>query len=297
MNPDLSLNRYQAFEAAARNLSFSQAARELNVLQPAISRQIAVLESELETALFVRTKPRLTLTADGEALYAAVANGLEVIRSAANTIRQKKRENVVVVNAAIGFTSLYLLPRLGDFQSRYPDVKLQIVTRDQNPDFDPRECDCAIVFGRAGLRNAPSTMVLKEELVPVCAPGYLAGDRQIAIGQLAQHDLLHLTSVDHADDWHLYFRSTGIPVKPPLEGNRFHSYMVYLHAIQNGNGIGLGWGRLVDSQLANRTLVLACGRRITTERGYFCSLTKRGVQSTAARSFADWIGTRLHENG
>lgn len=109
-----ALSQLAAFEAAARHLGFSRAARELNVQQPAISRQIAALERDLGHALFLRTKPRLRLTPDGEMLAGAVADGFGAIRRAIDALRGQTRRDVLVVNAAIGFTSLFLLPRLGE---------------------------------------------------------------------------------------------------------------------------------------------------------------------------------------
>lgn len=286
-----SLKQFQVFEAAARNLSFSRAASELNVQQPAVSRQIIGLEQELGVQLFRRTKPKLVLTREGEALYAAVSNGLEVIRSAAENIRQQNETQTVVVNAAIGFTSLYLLPRLGMFQIQNPDIKLQIVTRDQNPDFDPEQADCVVVFGDRGAEELPCVPVLPEDLVPVCAPDFLPGQDPVNLSAIVAHPLLHMTSQDHAGDWELYFSGTDITVSQPGLESRFHSYMVYLQAIQNGNGIGLGWGKLIDPHLKNGTLVVACDRRVRTDRAYHCCLTARALNNAAARLFLDWIGS------
>ena len=128
------LSQFQAFEAAARHLSFSRSAQEMNVQQPAVSRQVAALEEALGARLFLRSKPRLTLTAEGETLFSAVSAGLAAIRSGAETVVAASREDVLAVNAAIGFTSLYLLPQLAEFQDRYPELRLEVVTRDQNAD-------------------------------------------------------------------------------------------------------------------------------------------------------------------
>ena len=99
-----------------------------------------------------------------------------------------------------------------------------------------------------------SALVLKEELVPVCAPRYLQSGEPLALLELTDLNPLHLSSADHADDWKIYLEYTGFAVRSPPQENCFHSYMVYLHAIQNGNGIGLGWGKLIDSHLKNGTL-------------------------------------------
>lgn len=289
------LNQFQAFEAAARNLSFSRAADELNVQQPAISRQIANIEQNLGAKLFVRTKPLLTLTKEGETLFSAVSSGIGTIHSAVNEISKVTRNNVITVNAAIGFTSMYLLPRLGEFQDRFPDIKLEIVTRDQNPDYDLNQCDCIVVFGMMGIAGLRSQMVLQEELVPVCAPGFLADDMQLEKRDLPEFSLLHMTSPDHRYDWHIYLEGSGIEIPEPDPLNRILSYMVYLRAIQNGNGIGLGWGRLTDDLVASGNLVIACDERIKTDRGYHCCITQRAEQNTGAAAFTDWLAGLINQ--
>ena len=101
-----SLNLLLTFEAAARHLSFTRAASELNVLQPAVSRQMAALEFDLGVKLFVRSKPNLTLTADGEAFYAAISAGLEQIRRAVGVIRERHQQQTLVVNTSIRICQL-----------------------------------------------------------------------------------------------------------------------------------------------------------------------------------------------
>ncbi len=290
------LGQFQAFEAAARHRSFSRAAQELNVQQPAISRQIANIENLLEVRLFVRTKAVLTLTEEGEILYSAVSDGLAAIRSAANDIRKSSRKSVITINAAIGFTSLYLLPRMAEFQDLYPHVSLEIVTRDQNPDYDVNQCDCVIIFGTSGIRGLQSRMVLAEELIPVCAPGFLAGNSTQSKESLTEFPLLHMSSNDHRDDWQLYFAGSGVRVPEPDSLKRILSYMVYVRAIQNGDGIGLGWGGVTDDLIASGTLVPACNDKIRTNRGYHCCITRRGESNPATRTFLDWLASRADKS-
>ncbi|UWQ92225.1 LysR family transcriptional regulator [Rhodobacteraceae bacterium M382] len=283
------LSQFQAFEAAARHLSFSRSAIELNVQQPAISRQIGALEAALGVKLFLRSKPNLTLTPEGETLFAAVSSGLEAIRNGARSVQQAQRDDVIVVNAAIGFTSLYLLPRMAEFQARFPDVRLEVVTRDQNPDYDPALCDITVVFGARGPAGMSAKMIFNEELIPVCAPGYLRNDTPLPLADLANQHLLHMSSPDHGGDWGLYFAETNLMPPEPRSFERILSYMVYLRAIQMGNGIGLGWGRLIDELLASGSLVPACTRTWHTDRGYFCCITPRAADTPAALAFQEWI--------
>lgn len=284
----IPFHQVAAFDAAARHSSFSRAAQELNVQQPAISRRVAGLETTLGTKLFLRTKPRLTLTADGELLADAIATGIEAIESGLREIRRPRSGNVVVVNAALGFTSFFLLPRLGDFQCRYPDIPIEVVTRDQNLDFDPDRCDVAVVFGESGVPGADTRPVFGEDLIPVCRPGYLKNG-PVTCAQLLQHRLLHMRSPEHQGDWARYLRGTGLAVPVSQIADRFFSFTVYLRAIQNGDGIGLGWRHLVEDMVEAGSLEVACARTVRTARGYFCSVMTSSPSQSQARVFQEWL--------
>lgn len=285
----LPLAQINAFEAAARHLSFSAAAKELNVQQPAVSRQVAALEAALDTPLFVRSKPRLTLTEEGEQLASSVSRGFDAIRADMDNIRSRQKESRIVVSAAIGFTTLYLLPRLAVFQMSHPDIKVQIVTRDQNPDYDLNRCDAVVVFGEQGVPGLNSMRVFPERMVAICHPDYLKSSSPLSLDELAQQRLLHMSGSAHADDWNRYFSGSGQQVPRPATHDRFLSYMVYLRAIQNGLGVGIGWRPMIDEFLLNGSLVQACKHEPATNRGYFCSATKTGGAKSEVDMFMTWL--------
>ena len=287
----LPLQQINAFEAAARHLSFSRAAQDLNVQQPAISRQVAALEEGLGVALFLRTKPRLTLTADGERLARVVSQGFEAIRAELDEIQTGHGAGAIIVNAPIGFTSLFLLPRLAEFQALYPDVKVQVVTRDQSPDYDLAACDMVIVFADRPVPGLEGATVFHERMVALCHPDYLQERGPLSAEALAKERLLHMSGPAHKGDWARFFEGTGLEVARPAEHDRFLSYMVYLRAIQSGLGIGVGWRPMIDDYLASGALVLASERECRSTRGYFCNITARGSVRQETRLFLEWIGS------
>ena len=287
--PALPLHQLQAFHAAARHLSFSRAAQELNVLGPAIGRQVALLEEDLATRLFLRTKPRLTLTEEGAFLARVVAAGFHELQDALTQLRQRTRPSVIVVNAAIGFTSFYLLPRMAEFQERHPDVEVQIVTRDQDSEYDPATCDLVVTFGSAGLSGYPSGLVIPEHLVAIGAPSILAETGPLTLEALSQKRLLHLTGPNHVGDWDRFFEGCDAKPSVPPQRDRFHSFMVYIRAVQNGMGIGLGWRPLLDDMLDSGILTLASNHECRTERGYHISLTSRGMAKPGANLVQNWL--------
>lgn len=289
MRRSIPLQQVHAFDAAARWLSFSRAAQDLNVQQPAVSRQVASLEASLGTQLFLRTKPRLTLTEDGQILAKAVAQGFDAIHDGLSALRARQGNETVTVSASIGFTSLFLLPRLAEFQAMAPEIKLQVITRDQNEDFDPTTCDVVIVFGPGGLPQMKSEVVFREAMIAICHPDLLPDGKPFALKELAEQNLLHMTSEDHRGDWNRYVVDTGQVIPSPPAHDGFLSYMVYLRAIQNKLGIGIGWQPMMSEYLANGSLVRACLHESHTPRGYFSSITPSGTLKSGAALFQDWI--------
>ncbi len=289
MTRPLPFHRLNAFEAAARHLSFSHAAHELNVQQPAVSRHIAALEEELGVALFIRSKPRLTLTREGRALAESIRTGFETIRDGLQNAASDQSKDTVLVSASIGFTSLWLLPRLAEFQAAYPAINLQIITRDQNDDFDPANSDVVILFGENGTIAPESQLIFREEMVAVCRADLLPDGQAFDLSSMASQKLLHLTSRDHRGDWNRFFASSGHTIAEPPAHDCYVSYMVYLRAIRSGLGIGIGWRPLLAEYLNEGTLVLACAHECETRRGYFCTVTETGTRKPAARAFQEWI--------
>ena len=285
----IPLTQLVAFEAAARHLNFSAAASDLNVQQPAVSRHIKALEDSLGTKLFLRTRPLLTLTDYGNSLAKCVDKGFHELRVGIDQIVNRQHPSPLIIDAGIGFTSFYLLPRMADFQSHYPDISVQISTRDQNPDFISQRSDLVIVFDQAGISGLPSQKVFSGQMVAICHPNLLHQGQMLSPGELATKDLLHLIGSGHEDDWNIFFSETDVTAPRPIISNSYISFMVYLKAIQNGMGFGIGWKPLIDEFLANGSLAVATPMVVETKRSYFCSLTARGQTKAEAHHFMDWL--------
>lgn len=291
-----ALKQLMTFEVAARHLSFTHAATELGVRQPAVSRQVAELESQLETALFVRSKPRLTLTYDGDALYAVLSDTLERIQSVVSEIRQRQQKNALIVNTPIGFTSCFLMRHLAAFEVAHSDIELALVTRDQNRAFDPRLCDVVIVFGEGDLPGVYQRQIFREELIAVCSPVWKKSFKRwpLTLPQLVKQPLLHLNTPSFCGDWQRYLEKTKARIPTPPSTRQFNSFMVYLQAALNGDGFALSLSHLMQERLNTGQLVLAHERRVSSHRGYYACVMARAEHKEAAYRFVDWA-SRLCE--
>jgi LysR family transcriptional regulator, glycine cleavage system transcriptional activator len=174
--PLLSL---RAFEAAARRMSFSQAAEELFVTQSAISHHIQKLEADLGVALFERRTRAIALTPQGEAYYAKVQVAFDLLRQGTEQIRaQRVRPQTLTVGLLASFATRWLAPRLQGFSTAYPHIALQLRPGIALADVTGGEVDVAIRYGRGGWPGVRAQRLMPERLSLVCAPSVIAGRKR-----------------------------------------------------------------------------------------------------------------------
>src|ERR1700742_3557375 len=196
-----SLNGLRAFEAAARHLSFTNAATELNVTQTAISHQIRRLEEELGIRLFVRQNRALALTAEARDYLPGVRAAFNDLRLATDRLLRKDNEHVLTVSTLASFAAKWLLPRLSSFQEEHPGIDVRITTSTALVDFKSGDVDAAIRYGRGHWPGLRTDWLLRDELFPVCSPALLEGSKGLKCPQdLVHHTLLH-SSGGYDDDW------------------------------------------------------------------------------------------------
>src|SRR6266702_4298597 len=167
------LNALRAFEAAARHLSLTKAAQELNVTPGAISHQIRGLETLLGVELFERRARSIALTPGGKLLHPGVQTGLLYIREAVANIQSAGQERVLVVSTPPGLTSKWLAPRLYRFASSCPDIDVRISASINNANFTTDGIDVAVRNLPIDPRSNPALVIEKLvelSFVPVCSP-------------------------------------------------------------------------------------------------------------------------------
>ncbi|MEN3348000.1 MAG: LysR family transcriptional regulator, glycine cleavage system transcriptional activator, partial [Bradyrhizobium sp.] len=208
-----SLNGLRAFEAAARHLSFTLAASELNVTQTAISHQIRRLEEELGIRLFVRQNRALTLTPEARDYLPGVRAAFNDLRLATDRLLRKDDDKVLTVSTLASLAAKWLLPRLTDFQEHHPGIDVRITTSTSLVDFQRDNVDAAIRYGRGQWPGLRSDWLMADRLFPVCSPALLTGGRPLRKPEdLAGHVLLH-TSSGYDDDWRLWLTAAGLPAR------------------------------------------------------------------------------------
>src|ERR1700743_698264 len=206
-----SRNGLLAFEAAARHLSFTQAASELNVTQTAISHQIRRLEEELGVRLFIRKKRALALTPKARDYLPGVRAAFNDLRLATDQLLRKEDDHVLTVSTLASLAAKWLLPRLTAFQEAHPGIDVRITTSTALVDFRNGDVDAAIRYGRGNWPGLRADWLMADEVFPVCSPKLLEGDKPLSCPQdLAQLTLLHTTG-GYDDDWRQWLTAAGLP--------------------------------------------------------------------------------------
>jgi len=284
-----SLNGLRAFEAAARHLSFTRAADELNVTQTAISHQIRRLEEQLGKRLFVRRSRALLLTRDAENYLPAVRTAFDDLRRATARLQRPDRDGLLTVSTTASLAAKWLVTRVASFQDAHPGIEVRITTSTHLVDFQREEVDMAVRYGRGTWPGLRSQWLMAEDIFPVCSPALMKGARRLRRPEdLAHHTLLH-TSVAR-EDWQLWLTAAGLPVALALRrGLSFDQSFMALQAAMDGLGVALGRTRLVDADIAAGRLVVPFDVVLPADAGYYIVAPEETADMTKITLFRDWL--------
>src|SRR5437764_4445797 len=169
----ISAGHLRAFEAVARHLNFRAASEEMALTQSAVSRQIQSLEEEVGVPLFLRHTRAVELTSAGAQLLLAVSSSLPRIDSAVRQIRQSAGRRAVALTTFASFASMWLIPRLEQFQRDNPDIDIRIDASDATLDLEVADVDLALRYGPMATMPANATRMFGEQLTPVASPWLL----------------------------------------------------------------------------------------------------------------------------
>jgi LysR family transcriptional regulator, glycine cleavage system transcriptional activator len=285
-----SLNGLRAFEAAARHLSFTQAASELNVTQTAISHQIRRLEEELGIRLFIRKNRALALTPKARDYLPGVRAAFNDLRLATERLMRKDGDNVLTLSTLASLAVKWLLPRLSTFQEAHPKIDVRITTSTSLVDFHNGDVDAAIRYGRGHWQGLRAEWLMADELFPVCSPALLSGKRPLrAPEDLRDHVLLH-TGASNSDDWRLWLTAAGLPTdisKQP--GITFDLSLMTVQAAVDGIGVAMGRTSYVQDDIAKGRLVVPFKITLPADAGFYLVSPEAAVDPPKLKAFRDWL--------
>ena len=289
------LNSLRAFEAAARHLSFKQAAGELHVTPAAVSHQIRTLEEYCGTPLFHRLARALRLTEAGQAALPPLREGFDKLAEAADAMRAGERAGILTVSVAPTFGAKWLIPRLDRFRAAHPEFDVRIDATDALVNFAGDGVDVALRYGRGTYRNLRSECLMPEVSLPVCSPRLLERDPPLRRPEdLRHHTLLHVqwrTEDDVAPSWRMWLRAAGVEGVDVERGPRFSVEGMALEAAIAGQGVALTGAALVEGDLKAGRLVrpFPPSASQATAFCYYLVYPEAKAGDAKVMAFRDWV--------
>lgn len=300
MKPYLpSLQTLLAFEAAARHLSFTKAAQELQLTQTAISHQIRNLEDQLGIKLFVRQRNTLILTTVASEYLQSISEAISLLTRSTEQTQRNKNSVVLSVFCLPTYAMQCLVPALADFQDRHPEISVHLTTSSVFSEFNRADYDIAIRYGSGNWPAVRADLLARESFFPVCAPRLL---EQLDPALTEEQQLSALRRIRtfyhamHQDDWPAWLDAAGHSNVRFAGESAYHLQMTTLEAAVAGAGIAIGRTPLVDRYLRTGQLVAPFGTRLTSRSGYYLVSPASKAQLRKVELFRRWALTALGED-
>lgn len=282
------LNGLRAFEAAARHMSFTDAAEELSVTQAAISHQVRGLEQRLGLKLFVRRNRSLLLSESGQAYLPSVRAAFDQLNEATEKLLQKDKGGNLTVTTTSSFAVKWLVPRLGGFQRSHPEIDVRISTGTSLVDFSREDVDIGIRYGRGQWGNLAAERLVAEDVMPVCAPSLLKGPNGLKKpADLKRFTLLHIGNFP--DDWQVWLTAAGVKGVDASRGVSFDFALAAYQAAMDGLGVALGRNPLVEPDLKAGRLVVPFEFKRSSDFAYYLVYPPEAIRRRKIKAFRDWI--------
>jgi LysR family glycine cleavage system transcriptional activator len=301
------LGALRAFEAAARHLSFKNAATELSVTPTAISHQIKSLEEFLDLSLFIRLTRSLELTPQGEAMLPKVREGLECFAAAVESVQQRVHTGRLIVVLPPSFATRWLVPRLRRFAEADPTLNLHII-RSLNA-IDSEQFAGVAEFDNVDLRQEDSLVVIRfgsgaypgfhvdrmfgSDYIAVCSPKLLESDPPLLEpADMRYQVLLHddaTASERSGPSWEDWFRLAEVSGVDSSAGPHFSdSGLVYVAAL-DGLGVALASKPLVATALAQGRLVAPFEIAVGQNFAYYLVIPEAISTRPTVKAFRQWL--------
>lgn len=283
------LQSLAVFEAAGRLGSFSAAAEELGMTQPAVTRQVRALEARLGVELFTRTSNSSRLSEIGERLHAHVTAGFDTIEAGLGELAD--HAGTFVLAAHPGVAQMWLVPRLDGLTAALGGLELRLWLFGRQSELASGGFDAAVQVGTGEFAGQSSRLLFGEAVVPVASPAFADEwglDAYSTAEQVFDAPFVHMDDGDHPwmtwADWLGHF---GIALRREPGRVLFQNYPMVLQQALAGRGVALGWRHLIDDLVAGDALTIV-GPEVESSRGYYVTWPQ-GEPSAAVAALIGWL--------
>lgn len=284
----------RAFEAAARHLSFTRAALELNLTPTAVSHQIKNLEELLSAKLFNRDNNKLSLTETAENYLRVVRDAILELSFATDRAAEEQDEQVLTIQCLEAFAIARLMPHLRDFHQQYPRYSLRLRTGHSMQTTHVHEFDAAIWYGVGDWPGVTAYKLGVEEVFPVCSQKFLARKPPLRHPtDLSSHTVVHTSSLLLRDEWPNWLEAADVSGIEFGEQLSCDHLAASIQAAIEGVGVVLGRSSVVSRELELGRLVEPFDIRVTSPFAYYLVVPEHSSRTQKVQLFTNWTVSRL----
>lgn len=284
-----------AFEAAARNMSFTEAAKELNVTRVAVSKHVSQLEAHLEIQLFQRHQSRIELTRAGKRLARAAFQGFQIIVDEIEAINNANDDQLITIATTAGVSTYWIMPNIGRYRHVAPTVDFRLLVSHEIINLSKSDVDLAIRYGTGNWAGANCTLLCRQTVSPLCSRNFLE-----EYGPFSDlEDLLDVPLLDYeaardpSSSWPNYFRDMGKTMKTNARMSSYDSYINFVQAVLDGQGVGLLGEPLMSQFVKSGVLVPAFETEPLPQMGYYLCQPEGATITKVVEEFRDWLVSEL----
>ena len=286
--------RLKVFVAAARHLSFTRAGEESFITTGAVSQQIKSLEAWLGFKLFRRLPRRLELTDEGERLLAAVQPAYDAVDLAINRLHGGALSGVVRLRSLPSFLATWLVSRLPQLMRRYPAIELEVTAEDSIRSLRDGEFDMAIDLNDGEYPGFQTTILMEEEIFPVCAPALMRNRPPLDRPESLEHyPLLHDMTAWRGSqpyaEWERYLKAIDAPHVEVRRGYMFNRNHITIEAAIAVMGVAIARRTLTTNELVSGLLVAPFAQTVPTGKRYCLVYLSGALDDRRVAAVHDWI--------
>jgi LysR family transcriptional regulator, glycine cleavage system transcriptional activator len=282
----------RAFEAAARHLSFTDAAKELNLTQAAVSKHVKSLELHLRHDLFIRRTRSLQLTKLGEAYLPKVKDAFERLSIGTSEVFGGRRPQELTLRCAVSFAVNWLAPLLPSYLQRHPEKQVRIVSSVWNDSFDTDVYDLDIQYGFGDWPGVRSHRLTWETITPLCAPSIAVNLN--SPDDLKDYRLLHV--IGYQEGWGTWLKAAGTKSVNPGQGLQFDTSLIAFEVAAQGAGIALGRRSLTAEERKSGRLVAPFDLEVPINEAFHLLEPVGQVPHPDAGAFVEWLLQKAQEH-
>jgi len=260
----------------------------MNVTRSAVSHQVKSLEQRLGVQLFRRDARRAELTQLGHTYFPVIREAFDQIEAQTRALKPPAADNELTVQVYVTVALKWLIPRLHDFEKRYPDMKVRLSTSYFDWELDEKHVDAGFILARQPSPEHHHRTLFRSMLTPVCAPGLLTGRNALQSPEdLRKHKLLYVYTAE--EDWHIWLEAAGVTGIKLSDRLAFDSYILAQEAAIEGRGVAMTIGPFATEEIKMGRLVEPFSLRVPHRHSWLFACTAENRAKPKIKRFEDWL--------